>query len=97
MSDNAPVADLKARLSRYLRRVKGGHEVIVTDRGVPVAKLVPLTRSQQREGRRARLARAGVLQLGSGRISKALRKPPKGMPIGAAVLRSLLADRRESR
>jgi prevent-host-death family protein len=36
------IAALKARLSRYLEQVKGGHEVVITDRGLPVAKLVPV-------------------------------------------------------
>jgi len=33
------VRDLKNNLSRYLDRVQGGEEVIVTDRGRPVARL----------------------------------------------------------
>lgn len=33
------VRDLKNNLSRYLDRVKAGEEVIVTDRGRPVARL----------------------------------------------------------
>jgi len=97
MTNQAPVADLKARLSRYLRRVKSGHEVVVTERGLPVAKLVPLARGQQRAGRRDRLARAGMLQPGRGRVSKVLRTPPKGKPTGKSVLTLLLAERREGR
>ena len=38
----AGVAQLKAGLSGYLERVKAGQEVLVTDRGRPVAKLVPI-------------------------------------------------------
>jgi prevent-host-death family protein len=37
-----PVAELKARLSEYLRRVRRGDEVIISDRGVPIARLSPL-------------------------------------------------------
>ena len=95
--ENASVADLKARLSRYLRRVKGGHEVLVTERGMPVAKLVPLARGQQRAGRRERLARTGTLQPGRGRVRKGLAKPPAGKPTGASVLAALLAERKRSR
>ncbi len=36
------VRDLKNNLSRYLSRVQKGEEVIVTDRGRPVARLSPL-------------------------------------------------------
>lgn len=33
------VSDLKARLSQYLQEVRSGGEVLVLDRGVPVARL----------------------------------------------------------
>jgi prevent-host-death family protein len=36
------VRDLKATLSRVLDEVAGGAEVVVTDRGRPVARLVPV-------------------------------------------------------
>jgi prevent-host-death family protein len=36
------VAELKAHLSHYLRIVRAGQDVIVTDRGVPVARLCPV-------------------------------------------------------
>ena len=35
------VAELKNRLSKYLRFAKGGEEIIIRDRNLPVAKLVP--------------------------------------------------------
>ena len=95
--DSTPVADLKARLSRYLRRVKTGHEVVVTERGVPIAKIVPLSRGAQRAGRRDRLAKSGVLRPGRGRARKSLLRPPTGEPTGAGVLAALLADRDEGR
>ena len=37
------VADLKAKLSEYLRTVKRGEEVTVYDRNEPVARIVPFT------------------------------------------------------
>ena len=39
---NASVRDLKSRLSRYLRQVQRGETVVVTYRGKPIARLVPL-------------------------------------------------------
>lgn len=36
------IRDLKNGLSKYIERVRTGEEVIVTDRGRPVAKLSPL-------------------------------------------------------
>ncbi len=41
---HAAVAKLKATLSEYLARVKAGEEVIVTERGKPIARIVPLAR-----------------------------------------------------
>jgi prevent-host-death family protein len=35
------VAELKARLSAYLRSARRGHEVVICDRETPVARLVP--------------------------------------------------------
>jgi len=35
------IAELKNRLSRYLTFAKGGEEIIIRDRNLPVAKLVP--------------------------------------------------------
>jgi prevent-host-death family protein len=92
------VARLKAHLSHYLDQVKHGAEVVVTERGLPVAKIVPLRGAERADSRRERLARAGVLQLGSGRIRDSLLKPPKGRRnVGAGVLRALLAEREEGR
>lgn len=36
------VRELKASLSRYLGRVREGESIVVTDRGRPVARLVPV-------------------------------------------------------
>ena len=37
------VAELKARLSEYLREVRKGHDVIIHDRDQPIARIVPYT------------------------------------------------------
>jgi prevent-host-death family protein len=37
------IAELKARLSEYLRRVRRGHTITVLDRETPVARMVPYT------------------------------------------------------
>jgi prevent-host-death family protein len=91
------VARLKAELSRYLDAAKQGQEVLITERGRPVARLVALRGRQKSESRRQRLARAGLLVLGSGRLRPALRRTPKGPPLGATVLRALLDERSEAR
>ena len=42
------VRELKNRLSAYLERVKAGEEIVVTDRGTPIAKLVAIDRGTER-------------------------------------------------
>lgn len=93
----AGIAKLKAQLSRYVDQVKGGHEVVITERGRPVAKLVPLAASEGRESRRERLARAGLLQPGRGRVRASLLKAPRGPRDGTGVLAALLAEREHGR
>ena len=36
------IADLKARLSEYLRAVRGGETIAVLDRETPVAQIIPV-------------------------------------------------------
>lgn len=35
------VGELKSRLSEYLRQVKQGHRIIITDHGRPVGRIIP--------------------------------------------------------
>ena len=89
---------MKSELSRYLAVVKQGEEVLITERGRPVARLVAPRGGDRAGSRRERLARAGVLVLGAGRLRDVLRRPPKGRPeVGDAVLAALLDERSESR
>lgn len=61
----AGIAELKASLSEYLERVKRGEEVIVTDRGRPVARLAALRSSP---GEVEHLIRRGTLRPAQGRL-----------------------------
>jgi prevent-host-death family protein len=97
MRSTASIAQVKARLSEYIRRVKAGNEVVVTERGVPVARLTGLEVAERRATRRDRLARSGVVKPGKGRVRRALQSPPDGQTEGAEVLAALLADRDEGR
>lgn len=97
MRITANVAALKARLSEYLRQVKAGNEVVVTERGVAIARLTGLEAAERRATRRVRLARAGSLKLGHGRARQTLLEAPTGEPTGSKVLASLIAERDETR
>jgi prevent-host-death family protein len=51
------VTDLRAHLSEWLNRARAGDEVVITDRGVPVARLLGLATTPILE----RLAADGVI------------------------------------
>jgi prevent-host-death family protein len=52
-----PVTELRAHLSDWLDRVRTGEEVVVTDRGVPVARLLGMSATATLQ----RLAADGVI------------------------------------
>jgi len=51
------VSELRAHLSAWLERVRAGQEIVVTDRGVPVARILGLTTASTLE----RLTEQGVI------------------------------------
>ena len=85
------VVQLKSRLSEYLRRVKAGGELVITERGVPVARLMPLDAAERRTTRRLRLSKTGIVRAGRGKLPKRLQTPPEGPETG--VLDALLSER----
>ena len=95
MKRTASVVDLKARLSEHLRLVKAGHEVVVTERGLPVARLMPLDDGERRSTRRLRLTRTGILKPGRGKLPPALKRPPKGPGTGTSVVDAVIAERHD--
>ena len=54
---DVPVTELRAHLSDWLDRVREGEEVVVTDRGVPVARLLGISATATLQ----RLAADGVI------------------------------------
>lgn len=92
------VAQLKASLSKYLAQVKSGEEILITERGKPVAKLVPLTRDRSTvSGHLLELERAGILRLGTGRLPDDFWKLPRPRDPKGRILKALLAEREEGR
>ena len=96
--ERVSISELKDQLSVYLKKVRDGQTVVVTDRNKPVAQLTPIPKSESESERIERLVAMGVL----------IR--PKGPPIsieeirrmrpvapGAGVLEALLEERREGR
>jgi len=48
MKKEVNVHEAKTQLSRLLQRVGAGEEIVIANRGVPVAKLVPVARAKAR-------------------------------------------------
>lgn len=57
---SANIAELRDRLTQYLREVRAGEEIIVRDRQRPIAKIVPLTVDD--DGDDAALVAAGLMR-----------------------------------
>ena len=83
------VRELRQNASRYLARVKAGETVEVTERGVLVARLVPL---QSSESARDRLIAAGKLIPATGPRHFPVRRSVDG-PSTQAVLDEMREDR----
>ena len=82
------VRDLKNRLSEYLRRVRAGERLVVTERGRPIAEVYPLSRRRlSAEESRRRLVEAGDLTPGRGRpLGGITPLRVRGRPISETLL-----------
>jgi len=87
------VAELKNRLSKYLTFVKAGQEVVIRDRNLPVAKIIPFTTADAND-QELLLVAAGKLRLPSVRLNiKQFFKIRTGTVSGSKAIRALQADR----
>jgi len=93
----AAVSKLKAYLSDYLNQVKAGVEVLITDRGKPVARLVPIARVEATREALTRMEKQGLIKLGSGRLPKDFWTMPRAEDPQGLVLKALLEEREEGR
>jgi prevent-host-death family protein len=95
MATTVGVRQLKNELSRYLRLVRKGTEVVVLDRGHPVALLRGLTGSapaDSEDERLARLAARGLVKLGNG---KRLRFRPLDFGPDVKLSEAVIEDRED--
>ena len=86
--------ELKNRLGRYLGLVEKGETLLVTDRGKPVAKLVPASQGTgsgpSLDELLKQLEAEGHLRLGTGPFTKFKAVRAKGKPAS----RMIIEDRR---
>lgn len=71
------IYEAKARLSELLRNVKKGRESVITERGYPIAKVVPFRSVQAFEDRLKELSGRGVIlpRKAVGRLPPGIRRP----------------------
>jgi prevent-host-death family protein len=93
----AAVSELKARLSEYLNQVKAGMEVLVTDRGKPVARLVPVSRTKDLKESLVRMEKQGIIRLGPGKLPEDFWRIPRPDDPKDLVLKALLEEREAGR
>lgn len=86
------IRELRQQASRYLREVERGETFEVTDRGRPVALLVPVPRASAVE----RLAQSGRLRRGDGDLLDLGEPvaPAAGRSSASEALEQLRADER---
>lgn len=93
------VSDLKNRLSHYLRMVRRGESVLISDRDRVIARIEPAGDLANADTDDARwldeLERRGVIRRGSGKLPRSwLGERPQ---VKADVIGALLEERRQSR
>jgi prevent-host-death family protein len=93
----ATVSKLKASLSEYLREVKAGEEILVTERGRPVAKLTPAVSSIVLPQHLAEMEKQGLIKVGTAKLPKDFWTLSRPRDSKGAVLKSLLQEREEGR
>ena len=91
------VHELKSRLSKYLRVVRRGEDILVTDRGEPVAELRQPSSASHAAAfpELERRARAGKVRLGAPNRPDLYPSRPSPLPPGTA--RRLLDEDRGDR
>lgn len=87
------IREAKAKLSKLLRLVQGGNEIILTDRGRPVGKIVPIQNDITVEERIRRLEDMGILERKS---AQQPHRMPKPISIPSGLAQKILQEDREN-
>ena len=96
--NTSTITEAKNGLSALIDRVRSGESILILDRGVPVARLEPVTAFPDATGRLRRLERAGVIRVGdTSPPLEMLRTPAPMLGPGASAVAALLQERRSGR
>ena len=92
-SASVGIRDAKMHLSKYLKMVQKGTEVIITDRGRPVGKIVPIqSKDLTLEDRIKVLEDQGLIEKQS---TKRMKKIPSPIPVSDNIAQKFLQEDRE--
>jgi len=91
------ISRLKASLSAYLEHVSAGEEVLVTDRGRPVARIVPPSRADGWDGHLDNLVRRGLARPGQGKLPAGFWTRNRVKDPAATARKALSEEREEGR
>jgi prevent-host-death family protein len=78
-------------------RVKAGDEVIVTERGKPIAKLVPIAQSEAIPEHLREMEKQGLISVGTGKLPKGFWNLPRPKDPKGLVLKAVLEEREDGR
>ena len=87
------VKELKNRLTYYLRRTKQGEEVIITERGKPIALIQPMQSVERVASLDARLARLATQGLVTLPTREPLQRVRLAKVTGVPISQTILEDR----
>lgn len=94
----ATITEVKNGLSAVIDRVRAGETVVVTERGVAVARIEPIDAHAVPGARRARLERAGLLRTGAGTLPADFPAARRAkIARGASAVEAVRRERGESR
>ncbi len=88
------VSEFKAKLSEQLKYVQSGEEVLVTDRGRPVARVVPVS-ARGGDAVLDALEVSGLLRRGEGRIDDDFFELERPFDPEGALGRAVATEREE--
>lgn len=89
------IRDAKVNLSKLVKLVQDGNEVLLTDRGRPVGKIVPvLIETLTLSERLRRLEERGIIEH---RHGKQIKKVPSPLPLEEGIAQKFLQEDRSDR
>ncbi len=88
------IREAKVHLSRYLRMVRKGAEIVITDRGKPVGKIVPIEQIELPLAERVkRLEDQGIIIRQAGELPG---KIPTAIPLADNIAQKILQEDRSN-